>query len=304
MSVYIVDRGIIGGCPLQAATYYWINPTWGYVNDPANWDLGAVPGSAAGDRVAVNNGGLALIDATHTFGPNNIGSGQTIFSLFAGVGYPSAGPGAMQQSGGTVSTDSGLILGFYGTEASYGYYGISGGTLNAKRASADPTYAAILVGNDHSGVFNQTGGTTTTVMAAGDGARTIVGWNTLGATVDNLMNIRGGTFGISGGIRLCVLIGIRRQRQRAQPRRHRLGGPHRRRHYPIGRLLMGGGGLLAVLNLGRREIQFGRIGRKRRRRQHPYDGQHTWARSSFHRQLPRRNFASLDFHAAGRIHSP
>jgi autotransporter-associated beta strand protein len=240
---------LLTAMPSHAATYSWLEPDWGYVNDPLKWDLGAVPGTTSGDRVGISSGGLVLVDDTHTFGPNPLGTIGGYYSLVIGVEYPAAGPGALQQSGGTITTNAGLLLGFYGPN-SYGYYGISGGTLNAEYTQTD-TYAAILLGEQSSSVFNQTGGTTNTVIPDGGGSRTVVGWVTAGPTIDNLMNIRGGNFGISGAASdYAFLLGWGGRQNVLN-----IGGTANvdltsGGATPIGRILMGGGGSTSVLNLG------------------------------------------------------
>jgi hypothetical protein len=95
--------------PLQAQTYIsWTNPSWGYVDNTGNWNSGSVPGPGAADTVIIDNGGLAIVDATHQFGPNPLSALPSDFGMYIG----NTGPGALQQSGGTVTTTQGLILGY------------------------------------------------------------------------------------------------------------------------------------------------------------------------------------------------
>jgi autotransporter-associated beta strand protein len=245
---------LLTAMPLQAAVYYWNNTDWGYVDDPANWANGLVPGYAEGDRAAITGGGLALITDTHTFGPTPIGSGLGIYSLFAGVEDPTIiGSGAIQQSGSTVTTNAGLILGYYSANASYGYYGISGGTLNTSGNGGDPRDVPLYIGSQGPSVFNQTGGTTNIVVTTGSWSRTIIGGTTSLATSDNLMNIRGGTFNGStaptspdfgvllgwGGRQNTLNIGGTATMDLTH------GGAT-----PIGKILMGAGGSMATLNVG------------------------------------------------------
>jgi hypothetical protein len=83
----------------HAATYTWINASSGSYTNPANWDLGAVPGSA--DTALMASGGTALIDSSMNNLLNSI--------LLCGL---DGSGGNVTMSGGTLSITNTGVTGF------------------------------------------------------------------------------------------------------------------------------------------------------------------------------------------------
>jgi autotransporter-associated beta strand protein len=163
---------------LEAANLYWnvASPATGYVDNPANWTPGSVPGNF--DRAFFTGNGQANIDALHPFAgtPADIvvgyGSGATV------------GAGHVVQTGGAVSYQDNLWVSYDAAPGS-STYDMVGGTLRSIRSAG-----WFVVGSGGAGSMTLSGSARveiSTPVSIGQlgGASGTVSVGTIGSSTDN-----------------------------------------------------------------------------------------------------------------------
>jgi len=204
------DETPLNGLLLRQSTaaHLWINPGTGDWNTGSNWLAGTVPGP--NDVARIDNGGTAQIGApvsdidrliigsgVGASGALEIHTGGSLTTLGSDYCYVGAnGTGVLTiESGATLALNDRLILGG----------GSSGlGTINTAGTLSNPG-SYLAVGDDGTGVFNQTGGTVTVEdlrlgYHSGTGTYTMGGASTLTVNDDAYIGDNGtGIFTQAGG---------------------------------------------------------------------------------------------------------